>query len=672
MFKFSKSKHVDFAKLYYKFENVYNQLPQIKKAKRKKIIFKTLKFLSFFFIGTAALLIIFFGVHIFSLKEIYTQSIQGKIQLEQAVLKAETQDFEGSAASAVQASNKFNAALNNIEELKDSYVVSRFPIVKIQLEDLGYLLNSVEILSRSVAQGSRFGNEVQKLLDGDKKITYSTFTAEEKKRVLKKIFDSGPELAGMKANLDLALLSFDKISYTGILWPLKSKILEVKSKVEEGDNLLAQAFPMSQLLPVFTGFPKKSTFLVLFQNSDELRPTGGFLGTYGILQTENADITRFDTHDIYHMDMPVQDKLNIIPPDPIKKYLNQKWYMRDANWLPDWPSSAQKIEWFYKTENKLLTGKNQINNFDGEFDGILAITPRLATELLSMVGPINIDGQEYNSENFTEILEYRVEKGYAESGIPSWQRKEVVGDILKEMKIRLLNLPSNRWKEIIKTINTNLARKDILIYLKDPQLETLVVEQNWGGELKNNTDDFVMLVDSNMAALKTDASITRNIRYDLSETAKGLIAKATINYAHQGRSDWKTSEYKSFTRLYVPSGSTLINVSGFEKNSLVVQNESNKTSFGGLLKVDPGSVGTLVFEYELPQALNNKIKSDGYDLLFQKQPSSRISELAVDVKLANVIKSYSPVGFSVDKNFDREISWTTDFEMDKYFNISFD
>jgi len=667
MFKFSKSKNVNFAELYHKVENIYNDLPQVKKIRRKRLAIKFIKYLSFGVIGIAILLLVFFGAHFLAIKEIYSKSINGKYYLEQAVQSAKNQNFEQAVIFANQSTGNFDTALNNLNEIKNNSTVSNLPYAKSQLEDIGYLLNSTEILSRSVEQAATFGNELQKLLDGDKKLTYSTFSTEEKKKILGKIYNSGPELAGMKANLDLALINLNKINFSGILRPLKGRILDIKNKVEEGDYLLAKASPMSQILPMLAGYPNKSTFLILLQNSDELRPTGGFIGTYGILQTENADITRFDTHDIYHMDMPVKDAVNIIPPEPIKKYLNQKWYMRDANWSPDWPTSAQKIEWFYNTENKLLTGKNQVNNFDGQFDGVIAITPKLVTSLLSLVGPINIDGQEYTEDNFTELLEYRVEKSYEKLGIPKWQRKEVIGDIIRELKIRLLNLPSKKWQDVLSNLNSNFSKKNILIYLKNPELENLAKEQNWAGEIKDSASDYLMIVDSNMAALKTDAVMNRSVDYNINETADGLIAKLTINYAHRGPVDWKTSKYQSFTRIYVPLGSSIIKSQGFADDSFVVQNEYSKTSFGGYLVVEPNSINKIILEYKLPDS----VKTKEYNLLIQKQPGNKISELTVDAQFNNVIKSYNPIGFSIDKNFDREVSWITDMDTDKSFKISF-
>ena len=66
------------------------------------------------------------------------------------------------------------------------------------------------------------------------------------------------------------------------------------------------------------------------------------------------------------------------------------WTMHDANWFPNFPTSAEKVSWFYEK-----TGGRTV-------DGVIAITPELLRDLLAITGPI--DMPEYdktiNADNF--------------------------------------------------------------------------------------------------------------------------------------------------------------------------------------------------------------------------------------------------------------------------------
>lgn len=670
MFRLSGSNNLNLAKVFRGAESVAQNIPLVKKVRRRRHIFAALKIMSLLALTVFLLLIILFASHFLAFKSILAKSLSGKASLEQAVGLAKGGDFKSAKIAANQSASDFYFATSNLEDIKTSLVFNQVKSLQNQVSQLGYLVGSAEMLSRAVGQAVSFGSELQNLLDGDRQLNYATFSPEEKKKILGRIQYAGPELTGMKANLDLALLNLNNISYPGVLWPVKGKIDEVKNLVGEASIMLGKLAPMSQILPALAGYPSTSTYLVLFQNSDELRPTGGFLGTYGILQMESGDISRFDTHDIYHMDMPVKDQVNVIPPEPIRKYLNPKWYMRDANWSPDWPTSAQKIEWFYHLENPLLPPKDQINNFTGQFNGVIAITPKLVTDLLSIVGPIVIDGQEYTSANFVDLLQYRVEKGYVQLGVPSWQRKEVIGRIMKEMKIRLLNLPSEKWRTILTIFDNNVASKDILVYLHDPVLQSLAKEQGWTGEIKQPPTDYLMIVDANLASLKTDAVMNRSVSYEVREAANSLNSKLIINYAHRGKPDWKTSYYQTYTRIYVPKGSRLVKMEGCNNKADIID-EYNKTAFGCQLIIPFNQVAPLVLEYELPKHLKAAAAKGEYGLYVQKQPGNQVSDLAVDLSFANGIKSYSPVGFSVNLLTGNRVGWLTDLMIDRQFSVSF-
>lgn len=673
MFKLSKSKHPNFAKIYREVDYLIGGIPIIKKRRRMRRLMKMLKYFSLFILAVFFLAIVFSLSQFGKINKIYSEAQKGKSNLEFGLLAVKEENFTRGKAFAVAGSENFSAALNKNREIKENFFIANFSPLRKQFGDIEYLLSSGEILGRALSRGAGLGEEINGLLGGDKKVGFSELTIEEKRKVLQKIYESTPELVGIKAELDLALLNLSQIDYNGVLLPLAGKIRDLEENLGEASKFLSQAVPLTEVLPVIAGYPEQSSFLVLLQNSDELRPTGGFLGTYGLLEIKDSEIQRFETHDIYHMDMPVKDKVNIEPPEPIKKYLVPKWYIRDANWSPDWPTSARQIEWFYKKEDSLLSGKDQINNFKGEFTGLIGITPKFITDLLTLTGPITMEGVEYNKDNFTELLEYRVEKGYVQLGIPSWQRKEVIGDIAREIKVKLFKLPTSELINIVKIINKNILEKNIFVYLKDEGLQNIVEAQGFGGEVKMSAGDFIMVVDANMGALKTDRVINKSLDYRVNETGDGLIAKVRVNYSHNGKIDWRTSKYQTYTRIYVPAGSRLISaqVNGddvLELGRVDIKEELSKISFGTFMAVEPGEIGSLYFEYKLPSGIIN----DGlYELYLQKQGGVSYKALRVDLSFINKVKSYNPSGFFSRKVGGQEVIWEGDLKTDRTFEVNF-
>ncbi|MFH0856696.1 MAG: DUF4012 domain-containing protein [bacterium] len=420
------------------------------------------KFIKYFFYTSLILLlllIINFSACPFIIKQIYDEALLGKDYIEGSIYFAKEQKFNQAVITAAAAQNNFSAAVQNFAQLKKRYFIFRHWPCKTQFENGENLINASFILSGIIEKGVELGFNFENILEGNRKMSFSKFSINEKKKILKFAGDASLALEKIENDLSMTADKINNLKYAGFLKPYGAQINDLKIKIEESRIILTKASPMLKVFPSLFGYPEKINYLVMLQNSDELRPTGGFLGTFSLLTMENGEIAECATHDIYHLDMPVQNILNIAPPEPLKKYLGvNKWYMRDANWSPDWNISADKIEWFYKNESRLLSKKNKASEIssDVNFDAVAAITPKLITDLLAITGPVKVEGKEYNKDNFVELLQYRVEKEYRNLGIRSWDRKEVISEIYKKIKIKLFDLPFSRWREVVEVFDKNI------------------------------------------------------------------------------------------------------------------------------------------------------------------------------------------------------------------------
>ncbi|PIZ98695.1 MAG: hypothetical protein COX77_03690 [Candidatus Komeilibacteria bacterium CG_4_10_14_0_2_um_filter_37_10] len=373
------------------------------------------------------------------------------------------------------------------------------------------------------------------------------------------------------------------------------------------------------LAPVFLSNEQEKTFLLLFQNNNEMRPTGGFWGSYGILTLTNGKITKLFTDDIYHLDSQVIGKLEIEPPAPIKKYLNVKyWYLRDANWSPDFPTSAQSALRFYRLEG----GTEKI-------DGVIAITPNVISGLLSVAGSLIVEGVNYGADNFLSTLQFEVDKNYSTRGSNQWDRKDIIGQLAGRLVERMWQLDLKQLALAASSLHENLQNKDIIFYFPTDQYQQLALRNNWSGELRSSSADYLMVVDSNMAAYKSNQYVNRSIDYEVQKKVIGndqfyYLATVKIKYQHQGSFSWDSTRYRTYTRIYVPQGAILNYWSGAMENdrstkpgAIDVGQEFGKTYFGAFISIEPGQSGELVFSYRLPAYYSP------YHLLYQKQPGSK-------------------------------------------------
>jgi hypothetical protein len=253
--------------------------------------------------------------------------------------------------------------------------------------------------------------------------------------------------------------------------------------------------------------------------------------------------------------------------------------------------------------------------------------------------------------------------------------EKVIGDILKELKTRLFALPTDRYLDLIGALNTNIEKKNILFYFNDAQVQATARNLNWGGEIESVPGDYLMLVDANLAAFKTDRVMEKSLSYNITPKDNGYVAKITMNYKHTGGFDWKTTRYRSYVRVYVPSGSELIKSEGTSDGAVVTgeddfgRPEAKKTYFGGFISVEPGQSDTLVFEYRLPQTIADQIKAGQYSLYLQKQAGNNIQNLAVALQFNGDIQSHVDNFATVTTVEGGLLRGQDAFEVDRSINI---
>ncbi|MEI6835807.1 MAG: DUF4012 domain-containing protein [Candidatus Falkowbacteria bacterium] len=606
---------------------------------------RLLKYTLAIIVGFFVLILILLSNKLTDSQKYYSQMVSGKTKLEAAINSAKTQKYSQAQQQASEATYQFNAALSTLSDIRNNKVAAYFSPITASVNDLEYLTQTAEVLGKSIERSTAVLAKLDQISGGRFTGTFSDLSTADRQQILATIYESAPELNGLKANLELSLDNLNKIHRIGILLPINSQLTNIKNQLATATNLLNQVVPLTQLLPSLSGYPQESQFLVLLQNNDELRPTGGFIGTYGLMNVKDGKAGSIITEDVYHLDMPCIGKLTQVPPEPIKKYMKvDYWWLRDANFSPDFPTSAKQVEAMFMAESACALKPT------AKPTAIIAINPDLIVDLLGLVGPITIDGTTYDRNNFQPLLQYNVEVGYVDKNITSWNRKDIINSVVSELEKRLMSLPTKRWPEILNVIQENIAKRNLQIYFDNNEQEGVARSLNLTGEIKNSNNDYLMVVDANLAAFKSDSVMRKNITYKLSQdnSPTRITAEVKLSYSHEGGFDWRTTRYRSYTRIYAPLGSKLLDSGDLEDFSATDDTALNKTVFGFFWTIEPGQTKTASVKYSLPEY----IKTDNYNLYFQKQSGSRLNNFQLD-------KAFKPKNTNI---------WSGTLDRDKIFN----
>lgn len=601
-----------------------------------------------------------------ALAALYTHANRGKAEFERAKNSLQQQKFADSSEHlrlSIEAFSDAHDAVGKLGGLKVIPLVGRQVNAVDNALQVGMQAGSALVTLVGVAE------RVTAPLQRDESTNFASISNEEKRSILESVAEGQPEIQGAKAQMDLAIHYLNAIPKHGLVGPISGAIKPLREQLPIIDTLLEKAIPAVQVLPGVLGYPEKRSYLFLLQNNTELRPTGGFIGTYGTITFSNAEITTFMTHNVYALDSAARDRMNIAPPAPLQTYLNaDRWFFRDSNWSPDFPTSAQEALKFYDIES----------DTKGAFDGVIAVTPTFISDLMRVTGNITIGGTKYTPENLTDVLEYSVEKGYVARGASDDSRKEVIGKLAQELFQRLLTIPHNRWSDVWKTLVKSVSEKQVLMYLNDESEESFVRELGWGGEMRQTDGDFLMAVDANLASLKTDPGVKRTIDYTVAPDGDKLKATMTMHYSNEGTFNWKSTRYRTFVRFYVPQGSSLVSASGFFTNDKLqngkptnpsVNDELGKTVIAGFTSIEPKESRDIILTYTLPASLAERYQSGKYSLLIQKQPGTEAHGLSLDIIAEKPIQSYSPAEQGSVEGKTAHLN--TDLRQDRFFSAVF-
>ncbi|MDD5547872.1 MAG: DUF4012 domain-containing protein [Candidatus Pacebacteria bacterium] len=305
---------------------------------------------------------------------------------------------------------------------------------------------------------------------------------------------------------------------------------------------------------------ENARILLMFQNPSEIRPGGGFVGSFGYITIDKGAIKEIKIDDIYNADR--QLTINLVPPRELQN-ITRAWGARDANWFFDFPSSAKKIT--YLLENsKLFLDQN------AKFAGAIAINTNVMADLLDIIGPIEIPSYNLtvDSKNFLEEIQYEVESGRDKK--PGQNPKKVLSVLAPIIIEEISNFTEQQKEKFSQTIKEQIKEKEIMAYAGDWKLENFFINNGIAGEVmalpEDFSGDYLAVVDANIYGGKSDAFMSQKISLNSKLLSSGkILNNLSVTRTHSGQNEedwWYRSDNKNYLKIFVPPKSNLLSVKG--------------------------------------------------------------------------------------------------------------
>lgn len=646
----------------FKVRNAKHQNQRLEQAEEKVVWYRSI--LSF----AVVLLLIIVPLKLLSYFELFNlagleNKIIGRSQLAfnnllAAADSVSQKDFKGADQDFQKAGDNFLAAQEELNKINDSLLalaaLSGDPKLKLASESKKFL--TAGALAASLGRNLVLATD--SLFNGDK----NDFSA-----TLANFSRYGQQAVADAKDLKVEL---SKINPDNLPEQYRAKFESLNKQAALLADNLDSFVSAADKLKDFLGLTRDRRYLLVFQNNAELRASGGFLGSYALVDIRDGKIRNLEVPGGGSYDTEAGMSHLVTAPQPLW-LVNPLWHFWDANWWPDWPTTARNLMWFYEKS-------------DGpSVDGVISVTPTVVERLLEITGPIDLTkeyGLTIDANNFWETVQKIVEQKNLAKTNPEAisdltatlnsvasntpiqtnlslkqgldvnvdnKPKKIIGDLMaKILEVLPQKLTKDNLVKILTVFESNMSEKQILFYFNDPALESAVSDHNWAGEVKNTDRDYLLVVNTNIAGQKSDRKMTERIEH-LSEVGSDgtIINTVKIIRAHTGLKNEPLVGVRNvdWLRVYVPQGSELISASGYripdakylkeqpdsawEKDPLLINEtaaasdpstgtkiytENDKTVYANWVMVDPGETVTITLKYRLPFNFFSQPKTDNW------------------------------------------------------------
>ncbi len=369
------------------------------------------------------------------------------------------------------------------------------------------------------------------------------------------------------------------------------EIQEIQNLVGQANTLLSKWISFFPAIETILGKEYPHTIFVLLQNKNELRATGGFMGSILEVTLDQGIITQQDLTDIFHYSGQFSED---IPAPKQFSHLTGGFFPHDGNIYPDFSRSAEQVQWLLEHATADTP------------DTIIAIHQGILEDVLKITGPLTLpdgNGLELTAENASFLLSYVVEakifgaggpespKGVLETLLPLIREKISDTDIaafipLGEKWIQQKYIQAFSRDQDIQKLWSHLQAEGAFLPEQSKKIDFLgITQENVGG---NKSDAFLTqhIDQKSFLNLSGEMFHTIHIQRDHSwgkkenEQFESLhkIFGASYLEREQLRDIMGAGINRMFTTVYLPKGSRLLSTSANIPLEKVVHTEENEAT----------------------------------------------------------------------------------------------
>ena len=361
---------------------------------------------------------------------------------------------------------------------------------------------------------------------------------------------------------------------------------------------------------------KRSHFLVVFQNNNELRSTGGYATNVLDLEVGKWGMKKR----FLDVNTDLKHEKDEAPPGAMARLLKVKSVQfRDANYDPDFGRSAALMEKLYG------------HSFpEHDVTLITAVNFRFLERLLEILGPVKVHGKQWTAQNVffemsTDAANIDLHNKEARA-----QRKSSIKLLFQKLVRMAMMKPWLWWK--LRTLFWNaVAMKDLQCASSKKKIADGLTTRGLLKSFSFETPDFLAVVDNNYLGSKSNRyvrrSVQHDVRFEFDKDKKALgdaLVKVRLQFDHLGGLNYPLSAgYQSFVQLFIPRDAEIVATS----TDCSIEKKNDFSALGFQQLIQWGKQASYEFSYRLPTELFQK----GYAYTFWGQSGAMDGQLVESV-----------------------------------------
>jgi hypothetical protein len=499
--------------------------------------------------------------------------------------------------------------------------------------------------------------------------------------MMQQLIAARPQIAAARQATDRAAAAWAGIQLDALDPALRGQLLPIAGMLAA----LRDGLDLSAALPGMLGEHGPVHYILLAQNPDELRATGGFIGSVGILTLDHGAHNAIEMQNSATVD-DLAHQVYPDPPQPLLRYMNSEmWLFRDSNWSPDFPTSAKLARQLY------ALGQRR------EYANVIAFDPLAVEQLLAAIGPVTIaeSSVPISAKNVADYL--RSEHDLAQGT----EKKAYIGRLANAVAAQIESRPGqiDLWK-LLAALQRVLNERHLQFALADTTVAPIAARHGWDGAVQPGAADFLMVVDSNVGYNKVNPNISQAISYtiDLSDPSAPM-ATLEVRYIHtlklqdtckqfdaanNSYADWMRRCYYDYLRVLVPHGSQLVGATtqpvpdawmdsgaGDDGGVAEADSEAGTRVLSTFVVVPFGQQRMVSLRYRLPAAvLTRDAQGWHYRLRVQKQAGTDALPLTIELRLSARATVVAAIPLPSART-NRTLHFAANLAQDRTFEVTF-